>query len=293
MFEGLKGAFSSLIKTISTKELSPEEIEELLDDLELELVSNDVSLEAAVEILDEVREKLLNARVPRIGLGKYVKEILKEAILKRLRVGPDFLELSEKKKPLVIVFFGPNGAGKTTTIAKVAHLFRKHGKMPLIAAADTFRAGAIEQIEYRTRVLPGVRIVKHKYGSSPAAVLYDALQAAKARGYDVVLADTAGRMHTDDNLMRELQKILKVGADLKVLVVDALTGQDGVRIAKTYKKLVNADTSIVTKADADAKGGVIISLGVAGIPVSYLGTGQGLDDLKRFDPKEFVERLFL
>ncbi|RLE78332.1 MAG: signal recognition particle-docking protein FtsY, partial [Thermoprotei archaeon] len=201
-------------------------------------------------------------------------------------------ELRVKKRPVVILFLGPNGHGKTTTIAKVAKLLMDRGITVVVAASDTFRAGAIEQVEEHCRRL-GIRVVKHRYGADPAAVAYDAILHAKSKGIDVVLIDTAGRMQTDVDLMEEMRKIARVTEpDLKIFVGDALTGNDALDEARKFNEYVGIDCSILTKVDADAKGGAALSIVFAtGRPIAYVGTGQGYSDIMKFDPEWFIEKV--
>ena len=203
----------------------------------------------------------------------------------------------EKKKagePLIISFIGVNGSGKTTTIAKVARLFQNYKLKPVIAAADTFRAAAIQQIEAHALKL-GVKLIKHDYGSDPAAVAFDAVKFAKQKAMDVVLIDTAGRLHSNINLMDEMKKIMRVAKpDLKLFIGEAITGNDCVEQAKEFNEAVGIDGVILCKADVDDKGGAAISVShVTGKPILYLGIGQGYDDLKEFDKSIVLDSLEL
>ena len=207
----------------------------------------------------------------------------------------DILELAEGKgegEPLIIMFVGINGTGKTTTIAKVSKLLMGSGHTVVLASGDTYRAGAIEQLEEHARRL-GVRVIKHRYGSDAAAVSFDAVQHARAQGIDVVLIDTAGRMQTNRNLMDELQKIKRVvQPDLTVMVLDALIGNDAVDQAQTFNEIVGFDAAILTKVDADAKGGSSLSVSyLTGKPVIYVGVGQEYGDLQPFDAAWFAEKI--
>ncbi len=229
---------------------------------------------------------------------KTVKEILKETLLEILRKDDrlDFQTLAERKraekKPLTIVFVGINGTGKTTTIGKIAKLFIDKGFSVVLACSDTYRAGAIEQLEEHAKRL-GVKMIKHEYGSDAASVAFDAVTHAEARGINVVLVDTAGRMETNKNLMEEMRKIVRVvQPDLVVFVGDALTGNDAVEQAEEFNRYVSIDASILTKMDADAKGGAAVSISyVTGKPIVYLGVGSDYKDLVPFNPEEFVEQL--
>lgn len=269
-------------------------LEEVFNDLTLALLEGDVALEVAEEIASDLKAKLGGRRVKKREVSQVVEEALRSSLKSVLPQSPRLLELIEKKKekPYVILFVGVNGTGKTTTIAKVAKLLQRHGKSCVLAASDTFRAGAMEQLEKHAARL-GVRVIKHSHGADPAAVAYDAVEHARARGKDVVLIDTAGRMETNVNLMDEMRKIARVAkADLVLFVGDALTGNAAVEQAQRFHQAVSIDGVILAKADADAKGGSAISIAHAiGKPIFYLGTGQGYDDLKRFDPEWFINEL--
>jgi len=287
-----------LVERILQVEIKEKDVEEALDELELDLLEADVALETVEALREKIKEKLVGKKV-RIGTnkGKLIEEALREAILEILtpekRV--DLLEMirSKEEKPFVIVFVGFNGSGKTTTIAKLANFLKKNGLSVVIAASDTFRAGAIEQIEEHAKRV-GVKVIKHDYGADPAAVAYDAIQHAKARNIDVVLIDTAGRNELNRNLMDEMKKIVRVTKpDLVIFVGDSLAGNAVVEQAKQFNDAVKIDGVILTKLDADARGGAALSISHAiGAPILFVGVGQGYDDLKPFDEKWFVERIF-
>jgi fused signal recognition particle receptor len=208
----------------------------------------------------------------------------------------DLLKIAEEKRkkgePFIIVFVGINGTGKTTTIAKSARFFAKKGYSVVLACSDTYRAGAIEQLETHAKRL-GVKMITHKYGADPAAVAFDAISHAKAHGINVVLIDTAGRMQTNRNLMSELEKVKRiVKPDLTILTVDSLTGNDAVMQAEEFHKSVGIDATILTKVDADIKGGSALSVTyVTQKPILFIGTGQTYDDLEVFNPEEFVKMI--
>lgn len=289
--EGGSGIFSFFRE----KKISEKDIEDVLWELEMALLESDVALDVAEKITSDLREELVGKKVKRsTEISEYTLEALKGAVSDVLSVeGKDLDELIETRKPLVIMFVGINGTGKTTTIAKVANYFLKRGLTPVIAAADTFRAGAIEQISHHADKL-GVRIISHQKGADPAAVAFDAVSHAKAQGKDVVLIDTAGRMQTNINLMDEMAKIKRVvKPDLIVFVGDALTGNDAVEQAMKFNEAVGIDAVILTKADADARGGAALSIGyMIEKPIIFLGTGQGYDDLMEFRPEWMVNQLF-
>ncbi|NJF24701.1 signal recognition particle-docking protein FtsY [Thermococcus sp. Bubb.Bath] len=279
-------------------EIKEKDVEEALDELELELLEADVALEVVDELREKIKEKLVGRKV-RIGTdkGKLIGEAVKEAVLDVL-IPPRRINLLDEikkkgEKPYVIAFVGFNGSGKTTTIAKLAHWLKKNGLSVVIAASDTFRAGAIEQVEEHAKRV-GVRVIKHSYGADPAAVAYDAIQHAKARGIDVVLIDTAGRNELNRNLMDEMKKIARVAKpDLVIFVGDSLAGNSIIEQAKQFNDAVRIDGVILTKLDADSRGGAALSISHAiGAPILFVGMGQGYDDLRPFDEKWFVGLIF-
>ena len=265
-------------------------------ELEMALLESDVALPVAEKIVDNVRAELVGSR-RKIGsdTGKIVENALRQAILKVISVDSfDFDNfIKNSPKPVSIVFVGVNGTGKTTTIAKMAQRFKEQGYSVVIAAADTFRAGAIEQIERHAESL-GIKLIKHQEGADPAAIVYDAIQFAKAKHKDVVLADTAGRMHTNINLMDQLKKVCRVNnPNLIIFVDEAVAGNDAVERAKLFNNTVPINGTILTKQDADAKGGAAISIAfTTGKPILFLGMGQSYKDLVRFDPHWLLDRLF-
>lgn len=270
-------------------------LEEPLWNLQLALLESDVALEVAEEIVNSVKSELLGKRRKILSeVSGIAEEAIRKALLKVLSV--DSLDLYDfiknARKPVNIVFVGVNGTGKTTTIAKVAHTLKQQGYSVVIAAADTYRAGAIEQMEKHAQNI-GVKVIKHPPGGDPAAVIYDAIQHAKAQGKDVVLSDTAGRMHVNINLMDQLKKIWRVTSpDLVIFVDEAIAGNDAVERAKMFNNHVGFNGSILTKADADAKGGAAVSIAhVTKKPILFLGVGQGYEDLKKFDANWVVDRL--
>ncbi|MEM2272977.1 MAG: signal recognition particle-docking protein FtsY [Candidatus Bathyarchaeia archaeon] len=299
MFERLRETLTGLIEKISTVELRPEKIQEILWELKLTLIENDVALVVAEHICNEVEKRLSGLKVGRFeDRRKIVKEILREVLLDLFKIqdSVDLFSIVEKKRglrePCIIVFVGVNGTGKTTTIAKMANLFLKRGYSILLACSDTFRAGSIEQLEQHAKRL-GVPMIKHKYGSDATAVAYDAVQYARAKGINVVLVDTAGRMQTNKNLMAEMEKIVRVvKPDIVIFVGDALIGNDAVMQAEEFNKYVNITGSILTKMDADAKGGAAISIAyVTKKPILFLGVGQKYDDIEVFKPEVIVDRI--
>lgn len=299
MFDKLRQGLRGVIDRISKGELTDKDIDKMMWELQLQLIANDVAVDVANKICLELKDRLKGETAPRFGdRAAPVKEALRASIESVMVTHDevDLLKLASKKraegKPLVVMFVGINGTGKTTTIAKVAKLLMGRGLKVIIASGDTYRAGAIEQLDEHARRL-GVRVVKHDYGADPAAVCFDAVQHAAARGIDAVLIDTAGRMQTNRNLMDELRKIKRVvQPDLTVMVVDALIGNDAVQQAETFNAQVGFDAAILTKVDADAKGGSSLSVSyVTGKPIIYVGTGQGYDDLQRFDAEWFADKI--
>ena len=299
VFEKLRQGLKNVVDRISKSELTDKELDPILWDLQLQLISNDVAVDVAARVCDDLKERLQGITLPRFGdKATPVKDVLREVVegVMATEDQPDLLELVAGKKaqgePLVILFVGINGTGKTTTIAKVTRLLLDKGYKVVLASGDTFRAGAIEQLEEHARRL-GVRVIKHKYGSDAAAVSFDAVQHAKAQGVDVVLIDTAGRMHTNRNLMDELVKIKRVAQpDLTVMVLDSLIGNDAVEQAQTFEERVGFDAAILTKVDADAKGGSSLSVPyLTGKPVIYVGVGQEYGDLQPFDAGWFAEKI--
>ena len=266
-----------------------------LEELEFGLLASDVELEVTEEILEGVEENLVGETRRRLSsTGNLVRDALREALYDVISVGQfDFEQrVAEAEKPVVIIFTGVNGVGKTTSIAKLAQYFEDRGLSSVLANGDTFRAGANEQLEEHADNLDK-RIISHEQGSDPAAVIYDAVEYAKANDVDVVLGDTAGRLHTNEGLMDQLEKIDRViDPDMTLFVDEAVAGQDAVNRAREFNNAAEIDGAILTKADADQQGGAAISISsVTGKPILFLGTGQGYHDLERFDPEQIVDLL--
>lgn len=281
------------------KTISQGDVEDVLFELELSLLEGDVALEVAEKIIKSVETDLVGRRIRRRSdVAKYTQKALKNAISDILLVeGPDVKVLAQEAQksgePLKVMFVGINGTGKTTTISKLSDYFVSQGFTPVIAASDTFRAGAIEQIAHHAEKLK-VKIIKHQKGADPAAVAYDAVEHARAQKKELVFIDTAGRMQTNTNLMDEMKKIQRVvKPDLVIFVGDALTGNDVVEQATKFNDAVGLDGIILTKADADAKGGAALSIGyVVQKPILFLGVGQGYKDIIEFKPDWMVEQIF-
>ena len=263
------------------------------DELEESLIMADVGMEVAVSTVKELRNVVYNERLEGAEQGKAA---LRRILAKKLEMDNMALDLSTQ--PSVVLFIGVNGVGKTTSIGKMAHQLRKEGKKVMLCAGDTFRAAAADQLQIWAE-RAGVDIVRQHEGADPGAVLFDALQAAKARGVDVVLVDTAGRLHNKQNLMNELGKLRKIidrecpdAARETLLVLDATTGQNGLIQAKQFKETAGLTGIVLTKLDGTAKGGIVIAIArELQVPVKYVGLGEGIDDLQPFDAQAFVEAL--
>ncbi len=282
-----------LFRKIREKEFSEKEMDEFFEEIEAELLQANIALEVIDYLKNGLKDALVSKPVSRKDARNLIQETFERLLLDIVKLPQvDIEKLIREKKPVTILFLGFNGSGKTTTIAKVAKMLIDRGKKPVLAAADTFRAASIEQLEVHGKRLD-LNVIKHKYGADPAAVVFDARKHAESRGLDVVLADSAGRMHTNANLMDELDKIVRVNKpDLKILVVDSLTGNDVVNQAKEFDRHVGIDGFVLTKIDVNEKGGSIISACYASKkPVLFLGTGQEYDCIEKFEPDEFVKDL--
>lgn len=299
MFEKLKSGLKGLVNKVTTTELKAESLRPVLSEFKVNLAENDVAFPVAEQICDSMEKRLDGIQVKRLeDRKKIVEKNLHDVLLETMRTNHNINLLNaveekrKKNEPFVIVFVGINGTGKTTTIAKVAHFLNKKGYSVVLACSDTYRAGSIEQLEEHAKRL-GLRMIKHKYGADPAAVAYDTISHAKSHGINVVLIDTAGRMQTNKNLMNELAKIKRiVNPDLTLLTVDSLTGNDAVMQAEEFHKSVGVDATILTKVDADVKGGSSLSVTyVTQKPILFIGTGQTYDDLEEFNPEKFVQMI--
>ncbi|HQD39043.1 MAG: signal recognition particle-docking protein FtsY [Firmicutes bacterium] len=269
--------------------------EELYEDLEAILIQADAGVEASLELVEKLREE---AKERKIKEAEELLPLLKELLIRQLSVGSRELAKASGE-PTVVMIVGVNGAGKTTTAGKLAAKEAKAGRKVLLAAADTFRAGAIEQLKIWAE-RAGAQLIHHQEGSDPAAVAFDAIAAAKSRGIDTVFVDTAGRLQNKVNLMAELEKVKRVmgkaqaGAPHEVLLVlDATTGQNGLSQARLFHQAVDVSGLVLAKLDGTAKGGIVLAIQKElGLPVKYIGVGEGIEDLRPFDPEEFVEALF-
>lgn len=290
------GGFLSFIKE---KSISEDDVEDILFELELGLLEADVAMDVSSVVVESVKNDLVGQKIKRSSdIEEYTYKALKNAVSKIIDIeGKSMTELLEEKvaqgEPLVVMLVGINGTGKTTTIRKLSNYYIKKGYTPVIAASDTFRAGAIEQVQYHADNL-GVKLIKHEKGSDPAAVAFDAVQHARAKGKELVLIDTAGRMQTNTNLMDEMKKIRRVSKpDLVVFVGDALTGNDATEQARKFNEAIDIDGVILTKADADSKGGAALSIGyIIKKPILFLGMGQSYDDIKEYDADWMLEQIF-
>ncbi|MBQ2574261.1 MAG: signal recognition particle-docking protein FtsY [Bacteroidales bacterium] len=290
------GLFSKISRLIFSKSKVDEDV---LDELEEILITSDVGVDTTLKIIDKIKERVKTEKY--VGTDE-LNELLRSTIASLMEDGPDMKNpdfTTPDGSPYVIMVVGVNGVGKTTTIGKLANNFKKAGKNVYIGAADTFRAAAIDQLQvWADRV--GVHMIRQDMGSDPASVAYDTLASAKKSGADVVLIDTAGRLHNKINLMNELSKIKRVMQKLVpeaphevLLVLDGSTGQNAYEQAKQFVKATEVSSLAVTKLDGTAKGGVVIGISDQfKIPIKYIGVGEGIDDLQMFDKREFVDSLF-
>jgi fused signal recognition particle receptor len=299
--EEKKGFFAKL-KGFFTYKITESDFSELFEDLEMLLLENNVAFEVVDALRENLKKELIGKEIKKGQVQEEIQKSLKNAIesiilepedpIKQIK---DFRkENKNTKEPFKILFFGINGAGKTTSIAKFCHILQKNKLSVLLAAADTFRAASIEQLELHGNKL-GVKVIKHNYGSDPSAVAFDAIKYAQTNNIDVVLIDTAGRMHTKDNLLNEMEKICRVTKpNMKVFVAEAIAGNDATEQAKAFNEIAGIDASILSKTDVDEKGGTILSIGyITKKPILYLGVGQNYDDLELFNKEKFIERLGL
>lgn len=297
LFGGLSKTRKEMSSKISSVLSSYKKIdEELFEDLEEILVTADVGINTTMNLMDRVRERVKREK---INDPEMIKDLLKDEIKLMMKESVTDNSLNIEPSPSVMLVVGVNGVGKTTTIGKLSNNFKKDGKKVLIAAADTFRAAAIEQLEEWSN-RSGVEFISHKEGADPAAVIFDGIHAAKARKTDILICDTAGRLHNKSNLMQELNKIFRIvereyGNATKevLLVLDATTGQNAINQAKVFKEVAHITGIALTKLDGTAKGGVVIALQAElGLPIKLIGVGEGIDDLQTFNSDDFVDALF-
>ena len=299
--EKLKSGLSKTRKDMSSKiedvlSIYKKVDDELFDDLEDVLISADIGVSSTMKIIDRLK---LRIKEERVSDSTEVKILLKDEIKNIMQESVENNEFLLEPHPSVILVVGVNGVGKTTTIGKLAYAFKNNGKKVLIAAGDTFRAAAIEQLnEWSNRA--GVDIVSHSEGADPAAVIFDGIQAAKARKIDILICDTAGRLHNKTNLMNELNKIFRIidreyseATKEILLVLDATTGQNAINQAKVFKEVTNITGVILTKLDGTAKGGVAIALQTElNLPIKVIGVGEGIDDIQPYDGDTFIHAIF-
>ncbi len=289
-----KGVIKKLKEKFKFK-ITEQYFEEIFSDLELILLENNVAFEVAEKIKSDLKKELIGLEIKKEEVEEKIKETLKISLETLFPESFDLVEKVRKKQGLfVITFFGINGSGKTTTIAKIASLLQKNNLSCVLAASDTFRAASIEQLEKHANNL-GIKIIKSKYGADPASVAFDAIKHASSRNISCVLVDTAGRMHTKQDLMREMEKISRVSKpDLKIFVAESITGNDAIEQAKIFNETVGIDAIILTKADVDERGGTAISISyITGKPILFLGTGQNYKDLEKFDKEKIIKSLGL
>jgi fused signal recognition particle receptor len=290
-----KGFFARIGEAITTKKISEKQFDEMFWDLELALLENNAAVEVIEKIKTDLKGELVDKPIPRTKVEETIVSSLRKSIIDLFPVEPpDLLKMVKQKKPFVICFVGVNGSGKTTSIAKVAHLLKQNGLSVVMAAADTFRAAAIDQLQVHADKL-NVKLIRHDYGSDPAAVAFDAIKHAEAAKKDVVLIDTAGRLHSNTNLMDEMKKIMRVAKpDLKIFVGESITGNDCTEQAKQFDSAIGIDCIILAKADVDEKGGAAISVSyVTKKPILYLGVGQEYPDLQQFDKEKLIASIGL
>lgn len=292
--EGKKKSFFK--KLISSKKtISNEEFDEYSEDLEMILLENNVALEVAEKIISELKAKITNQELEKKEIENLIKKSLKEIIEDVLLPPFDIIEeIKNKEGPYIMIFCGINGVGKTTQIAKVASMLKEKGITSVMAAGDTFRAAAVEQLKKHGEKLD-IKVVAHDYGSDPAAVGFDAIKYAEKNKVDTVLIDTAGRIHTATNLLREMEKIKRVcKPDRTIFVGESITGNDSVDQVRAFDETIGIDGIFLSKADIDEKGGTALSVGfVTKKPIIFLGTGQNYKDLEPFDKEKFIEKLEL
>ncbi len=276
------------------EKLTNEKFEELFAELQMILLQNNVAMSAVESIRESLAIRLIGKNLKDVNLAKELKESIEKLLINPPNFIEDIKSSLKEKTPFIILFSGINGSGKTTTIAKVAHLLQKNKLSVCLAAADTFRAASIEQIQQHANKL-GIPLIKKDYGADPAAVGFDAVAYAKKNRIDVVLIDTAGRMQNKDSLMKEMEKIARVTKpDMKIFLGESITGNDATEQAKAFNDSINLTGIILSKADVDEKGGTAISVSqVTKKPILFLGTGQSYDDLEVFDKDKMIEKLGL
>jgi len=299
--EQVKSIFKKFGEKISKVKISEKEFEVYEEELEMILLENNVALEVAEKMIKDLKNKIVGKEILKKEIESEIKDSFGDIIREILISPPDLIEaikekslLNEKKEPYVILFCGINGSGKTTTIAKIAEHLKTKKISCVIAAGDTFRAASIEQIKTHGAKI-GVPVISHDYGADPASVGFDAIQYAKKNFINCVLIDTAGRMHTQKNLLREMEKIVKVcKPDKKIFVGESITGNDAIEQVRSFDEAIGIDGIVLTKADIDEKGGTALSVGyITKKPIFYLGTGQEYEKIEPFSKEKFIEKLGL
>ncbi len=295
VFKEKKGFFGNLGARIHDTIFAKMEVDEdVMDNLEEILITSDIGMETTMKIMDKIRDKIATDYIVKPeNVRKALSEIIRQCVDKGDR------QLLTEKTPLVVLMIGINGGGKTTTIGKLAHRLKSQGKSVMLAAADTFRAAASEQLSIWGE-RNGIPVIKHQEGADPSAVIFDAIQSAKARGTDVLICDTAGRLQNKKNLMNELEKMNKVisrewpeAARETLLILDATTGKNAISQAQEFGNVADITGIVITKLDGTAKGGIAITIADEfDMPVKFIGTGEGIEDLVVFDPAEFIGGLF-
>ena len=299
MFNLLQNGMKSLIKKITIKELSEKDLKPIIQELTELMISNEVAVEAADQIGKNLQQELVSVEAKRFkNATPIVKDALRKSVMEVLSVPEEsqidllkgISKAKAEKRPYIICMLGINGTGKTTSMAKLAHFLQKKKFSVVFVAGDTFRAGSIEQLGQHANKL-GIKMISNDYKGDPAAAAIDAIDHAESKGIDVVMIDTAGRMQNNINLVRELEKIVRISEpDVKIFVGDSLAGNDVLRQAKQFNHDIGIDGIIMTKFDSDAKGGAIISVAhITKKPIMFLGNGQSYDDLIEFDPKKIVD----
>ncbi len=292
--EEKEGVVKKVKQAIATKKISDNQFEEMFWDLEMGLLENNLAVEVIEKLKDNLKVDLVDNPIEKSKIKTIVEESLKETVKELFQEEPKDLveEIKKKEGPYIILFLGVNGSGKTTTIAKVAKYLQTNNLKPVLAASDTFRAAAIDQLQHHAEAL-NIPIVKHDYGSDPAAVAFDAIKFAKAKEADVVLIDTAGRMHSNINLMDELKKVTRVAnPDFKMFIGESITGNDCVEQAKRFEEAVGINGITLTKTDVDNKGGAAVSISyITGKPIYFMGYGQEYGDIEKFNLDKLIGNL--
>ena len=296
---GTESFFKKITSKLSKVKITDKEFDVYSDELKTLLLENNVAFEVAEKIIIRLREKIVNQEFLKKEVEEQIKyslrDIIEDILIEPFDI-PGRIKLKNKseKKPFVILFCGINGSGKTTSVAKVAEYLKKKNVSVVLAAADTFRAASIEQLEKHGERI-GINVIAHEYGSDPSSVGFDAIKYAEKNSIECVLIDTAGRMHTAKNLLREMEKIVRVcKPDVKIFVGESITGNDAVEQARAFNEAIGIDGIILSKADIDEKGGTALSVGfITGKPILFLGTGQEYENMEPFNKKKFIERLGL